>query len=116
MPARTNSRKKTAKKKPMRGKTMKASAKKRMAAKEPRIKIVGRVIHFYDRIQVAIVELAAPLHIGDMVKIKHHGQEFVQNVDSLQIEHLAVEQAKKKQVVGMKVLMPVREGALVLPA
>lgn len=95
---------------------MKASARKLVKAKVPKIKIVGRVVHYYDRIQVAIVELASPIHLGDMVKIKHHGEEFMQNVDSLQIEHLAVEQAKKKQVVGMKVLMPVHEGALVLPA
>lgn len=83
--------------------------------KAPKIKVLGRVVHYYDRIQVAIVELGAPLHLGDMVKIKDKTQEFVQNVDSLQIEHMAVEQAKKKQIVGMKVMMPVHEGALVMP-
>ena len=38
------------------------AAKKVKAAK---IKITGRVVHFYDRISVAIVELAAPLKVGD---------------------------------------------------
>lgn len=84
-------------------------------AKAPKIKITGRVIHFYDRIGVAIVELAAPLRLGDMVTIKNRGEEFVQLVDSIQIDHKSVEVAKKKDVIGMRVMMPVKEGALVLP-
>lgn len=124
MPTRSKARKtpKMKSKKPVRRATRaitkkkKTTVKKRMMTKAPKIKIVGRIIHYYDRIQVAILELAAPLRVGDMVKIKDKTQEFVQNVDSLQIEHLSVESAKKKQVVGMKVMMPVHEGALVMPA
>ena len=122
MPTRSKARKTTSskmkKRKPARAvaKKKKKTVKKRLMTKAPKLKIIGRIIHFYDRIQVAIVELAAPLHVGDMVKIKDKTQEFVQTVDSLQIEHMSVESAKKKQVVGMKVMMPVHEGALVMPA
>lgn len=94
----------------------KSKTKKIVArAKAPKIKITGRVVHFYDRIGVAIVELAAPLRLGDMVVIKNRGEEFVQLVDSIQIDHKSVEVAKKKDVIGMRVMMPVKEGALVLP-
>lgn len=99
----------------MRSKT-KVKAKKIVArTKAPKIKITGRVVHYYDRIGVAIVELAAPLRLGDMVVIKNRGEEFVQLVDSIQIDHKSVEVAKKKDVIGMRVMMPVKEGALVLP-
>ncbi len=94
----------------------KIAMKKTVArAKAPKIKITGRVVHYYDRIGVAIVELAAPLRVGDMVVIKNRGEEFVQLVDSMQIEHKSVSVAKKKDVIGMRIMMPVKEGALVLP-
>jgi len=93
-----------------------AKKKAKVMKRAPKVKIVGRVVHYYDRLQVAIVELAAPLRLGDTVLIKHNNQEVFQNVDSLQIDHMSVEQAKKKQVVGLKVNQPVKQGSLVLPA
>jgi len=110
MPTRSTAKKKK--------KTIKARkiVKKKVMKRAPKMKIVGRVVHYYDRLQVAIVELAAPLRLGDTVLIKHNDQEVFQNVDSLQIDHMSVEQAKKKQVVGLKVNQPVKQGSLVLPA
>jgi len=73
---------------------------------------VGKVIHYYDKLQVAIVELAAELSVGDKIKFVRGGEDlFEQNVDSIQIEHEKKESAKKGEVVGLKVEKELKEGA-----
>ncbi len=73
---------------------------------------IGKVIHYYDKIQVAIVELAADLAVGDKIKFVRGGEDvFEQNVDSIQIEHEKKESAKKGEVIGLKVEKEVKEGA-----
>ena len=73
---------------------------------------VGKVIHYYDKLQVAIVELAAELSVGDKIKFVRGGEDlFEQNVDSIQIEHEKKESAKKGEVVGLKVEKQLKEGA-----
>ena len=94
----------------------KAPAKKKASAKEPKLKVLGKVIHYYDKLGVAIVDLSAPLKVGDTVLFRRGEQELLQTVDSMQIEHESVEKAKKGQVIGMKVDEPMKEGALMLPA
>jgi hypothetical protein len=42
-----------------------------------------------------------------------HEHQFEQKVTSMQVDHQKVAVAKKKQVIGMKVLQPVREKYLV---
>lgn len=92
----------------------KASADK--PAKKSKLKVLGKVVHYYDKLGVAIVELAAPLSVGDTVLFRRGEQELLQTVDSLQIEHDSVQKAKKGQVVGLKVDEPMKEGAIMLPA
>lgn len=72
---------------------------------------VGIVIHYYGKIGVAIMELSAPLAIGDTIVIKQDNEEFRQTVNSLQIEHAAVQSAKKGDTVGIKVDRKIKEGA-----
>ncbi|MDD5469961.1 MAG: SAF domain-containing protein [Candidatus Peribacteraceae bacterium] len=79
-------------------------------------KIIGKVTHYYDHIGVAVVELAAPLKVGDTVCFKRGDQELVQEVSSLQMEHEPVIVAKKGQAIGLKVNEPVHEGTLVVKA
>ena len=74
---------------------------------------VGTVTHYYGKIGVAIVELSAPLKVGDRVKFQGHGAEFEQPVASLQVEHAEVPEASAGQQVGLKVDQPVKEGTLV---
>ena len=117
MPARALTRSKS-KKAPARSKatkvkkSMKMTKKRKLAAK---IKIVGRIVHYYDRIGVAIVELARPVRLGDMVHMKRGDLDYIQMVRSLHIEHEPVQSAKKGQVVGLKVDLPVHEGTMVMP-
>lgn len=73
---------------------------------------IGKVSHFYDKIGVAIVDLDAPLAVGDKIKFVRGGEDlFEQNVDSIQIEHNKVESAKKGDVVGLKTSENVKDGA-----
>jgi hypothetical protein len=81
-----------------------------MAKSEVSEKPVGHISHFFDKIEVGIVELKAPLQVGDTIHIQGHTTDFVQQVDSLQIEHRAVPAAKAGEAVGIKLGQPVREG------
>tara|TARA_Y100000310_G_scaffold318790_1_gene373270 strand:- start:197 stop:598 length:402 start_codon:yes stop_codon:yes gene_type:complete len=86
-----------------------------MPVKAP-AKSIGKVVHYYDKLGVAIIELASSLKVGDTVKFQRGEQEFTQEVDSLQIEHESVEKAKKGEFVGIKVSEPAKEGTVVLRA
>lgn len=72
---------------------------------------VGEVNHFYDQISVAVIHVLAPIKIGDRIKISGHGQEFEQEVTSMQVEHKNIKAAKKGDDIGMKVDQPVKKGA-----
>lgn len=70
---------------------------------------VGSVTHYYDKIGVAVVDVSAPLHVGDTVKVSG-STEFSQTISSIQVEHEKVESAKKGDTVGLKVDQPVKPG------
>lgn len=79
-------------------------------------KPIGKITHYFDKISVAVVKLASPLKVGDKIKIEGHGNTVEQNVDSMQVEHEQIKEAKKGMEVGMKVTSPVKEGDLVFKA
>lgn len=76
---------------------------------EKNIVEVGRVAHFFSKINVAVIELKAPMKVGDTIVFKGPNTDFEQVVDSIQIEHESVQQAEAGQSVGLKVLRRVRE-------
>jgi len=55
---------------------------------------IGKISHYYNHLEVGIIELTAPLKVGDMIHIKGAHDDFTQTVDSLQIEHDQVQEAK----------------------
>ena len=73
-------------------------------------KLVGKVTHYFTNIGVAVVELEDALKVGDEISIEGATTKFTQKVESMQIEHENVEEAKKGDSVGMKVIDRVREG------
>ena len=77
------------------------------------MKEVGKVTHYYGKIGVAIVALSDGLVVGDKIKIEGNRTESEQTVDSLQVEHQAVQAAKRGDTVGLKVVEKVNEGAMV---
>jgi putative protease len=70
---------------------------------------IGRIAHFFSKIDVAVIELKAPLNVGDTIAIKGPTTDFEQKVDSMQIEHENVEKAEAGQSIGLKVRERVRE-------
>lgn len=70
---------------------------------------VGKITHFFPKINVAVIELRAPLKVGDSIAVKGPSTDFEQTVDSMQIEHKNVEVAEAGQSIGLKVKERVRE-------
>ncbi len=66
-------------------------------------KEIGTITHYYGHLSVGIVELKDALKVGDSIHIKGHSSDFVQAVDSIQIEHAGVQEAKAGDVVGIKI-------------
>jgi translation initiation factor IF-2 len=74
---------------------------------------IGKVTHFFTKISVAIVELTDVLSVGDQILIKGPTTNVEQKVDSMQIEHENVREAKRGQSIGLKVNDHVRENDMV---
>jgi len=74
-------------------------------------KLIGKVTHYFSKIEVAVIELSGSLSVGDTIRIVGgEDTDFTQTVDSMEIEHEKMKKAKKGDVVGMKVKDKVREG------
>lgn len=86
---------------------------KKNLKKATREKLIGKVDHIFEKIQVITTTLKAPLKLGDVVRIKGHTTDFVQSIDSMQIEHQNVQKAKKGDGVGIKVKDYVRDNDLI---
>ena len=70
---------------------------------------IGRVSHYFNKIDVAALELTGELAVGDTIHIKGHTSDFTEVVDSMQIEHDSVEKAGPGDSVGIKVKERVHE-------
>lgn len=105
-------RKKAPRRKAVRAKAK--APKKAKVVKKAAPKVLGKVTHYYDRIGVGIVELKAPLSVGDSVTFRRGDKEFSQTVSSMQIDHASVAKAKKGDIIGVKVKKEVKDGAVVL--
>jgi len=70
---------------------------------------VGRITHYFSKIDVAVIELKAALSVGETIAVKGPTTDFEQNVDSMQIEHKNVQRAEAGQSIGLKVMQRVRE-------
>lgn len=66
-------------------------------------KEIGTVTHYFGHINVVIIQLSDTLKIGDTIRVKGHTSDFTQKVDSMQIEHVSVTEAKSADAVGIKV-------------
>lgn len=74
-------------------------------------KPIGEVVHYYDKLEVAIVDLkSGGLKVGDELKFKRGDEEFTQKVESLQVDHKEVDSVKKGDSFGLKVDKPTKPG------
>jgi len=70
---------------------------------------IGKIAHYYNNIEVGLIELTASLKVGDTIHVKGAHDDFTQIVDSMQIEQDKIEDAKAGDVVGVKVIQKVHE-------
>ncbi len=72
--------------------------------------LIGQVTHYYSKIGVAIILLEEMLQAGDKIAVVGSTTDLEQDVKSMQVEHQNIEEAKKGDLVGLKVKDKVREG------
>ncbi len=71
---------------------------------------IGKVTHYFGKIQVAVLELSAELKVGDTVQFLGSTTDFTQKVTSMQVEHEEIESAGPGSDVAIKVNDRVRQG------
>lgn len=101
-------KKKTVAKKALAKKAKKIAPKGKV--KKSKEKLVGKIDHYFDKINVAAMKLGDSLKVGDTVRIEGGSVAFTQQIASMQIKHDVVNTAKKGDEVGFKVKQKVREG------
>ncbi len=73
-------------------------------------KLVGKIMHFFSKINVAVVDLDDELRDGDRISIEGPGGVVEQLVESMQINKETVARAGRGQSIGLKVDSRVKEG------
>ncbi len=76
-------------------------------------KELGRVIHWFDKINVAAIKLKGTLKKGDKIKFKHGEEEFEETINSLQIDHESVGAGKKGDEIAVKLSQKAKQGTMV---
>ena len=71
---------------------------------------IGEVTHYYGKIDVAVIEVTGTIRVGDSIHFFGRTTDFRQQVDSLQIEHVNLDEVAAGQEVAMKVARRVRRG------
>lgn len=73
-------------------------------------KYIGKVTHYFTRIGVAVLELEDGLTVGDTVHISGHTTDFVQRVESMEVEHQKLQAVGAGADVALRVEERVRSG------
>lgn len=71
---------------------------------------IGTVTHFYTRLCVAVLELEHDLRLGDTIHFLGRHTDFRQKVESIQLDHEPIAEARPGQEVAVKVNWRVRRG------
>ncbi len=69
---------------------------------EPKMEAIGRVSAFFAHPSAAIVELTAPLRVGDTIYVKGHTTEFQQVVESMQMDRQPVQEGAVGQSLAIQ--------------
>ena len=71
--------------------------------------LIGVVSNYFDHVGVAAVKLKTGLKKGDKIRVVGGNVDFEQTVESMQIQHKVVLEAKKGDDVGIKLKEKVRK-------
>jgi putative protease len=70
---------------------------------------IGRVTHYYNHLNVAVLRLTDGLKLGDTIHILGHVTDLTEKVASMQVNHHVVVWVKPGEDVAITVNEPVRE-------
>lgn len=71
---------------------------------------VGKVEHYFPKVKAAAVRLTKRVKVGDKVHIVGHGDDFTEDVTSLQLDRKPIQEGAPGQSVGLWVKDRVHEG------
>ena len=108
------SKKSKAKRPAKKPKKKQAKSKRPKTARKPKAQVIGVVTHYFPHVQAAVIKLKKPLAVGDAILIKGTTTDFQQQVESMQIDRVPIQKAKKGDEIGLQVKERVREHDLVL--
>jgi len=75
---------------------------------------IGTVTHYYSHLNVVVVQInKGTLKVGNTIHLKGHSTDFAQTIESMEYEHMHIDQAGAGQSVGIKVKDHVREHDIV---
>jgi len=75
---------------------------------------IGTITHYYSHLNVAIVQInKGTLKVGDTVHLRGHTTDFSQAIESMEYEHLHINQAEAGQSIGIRVKDHAREHDIV---
>ncbi len=70
---------------------------------------IGKVTHYFNHLNVAVLKLTDSLKLGDTIHILGHVTDFTEKVASMQVNHQPVVSVKLGDDVALRVEEPVRE-------
>ncbi len=70
---------------------------------------IGRITHYFNHLNVAVLKLVDNLNLGDTIHILGHVTDLTEKVNSMQVNHHPVMTVKPGDDVAIKVNEPVRE-------
>lgn len=103
--------------------SVKATALKRRITKKPKIKTIkkakakviineelaGIITHYFPHVKAGVIKIKkGSISIGDSLHIKGHTTDFIQKVNSLQIDRKPIQSATKGKEIGLLVKSRVR--------
>jgi hypothetical protein len=76
---------------------------------------IGQVTHYFGKIGVAVVMLYDNLALGDWIQVYGNATNFVQQVESMQVNHQPIESAGADDEVAILVNEKANKGDLIYP-
>lgn len=74
-------------------------------------KKIGKVIHYFSKIKVAVIKFSVPVSVGDSIRIEGgENTNLKMKIFSMEVDGEKIKKAKKNQKVGVKVNSKVRAG------
>ena len=74
---------------------------------------IGRVTHYFNHLNVAVLKLTDNLKLGDKIHILGHSTDLIERIASMEVNHHSVVWVKPGEDVAIKVNEPVREHDIV---